>query len=210
MKISGCLCGSIIRKVGLLADSYEANYYMRTSNTDQDRHGDLDALWRRLGSAWLLALVIVLAHLNPTIQCLSAPPDHPRLFFDRKVLNDLRIKANDDQAKQSFDAALSYASWAAGIPFPKPTDYRPSDDPHLSAIMLLEGRAENLAFSWLMTRNAYGVDDQNLPQLASQLVQASKQLSQTIIVTHHGICEEDATNILNVRVGQDGISQIAR
>ena len=83
--------------------------------------------------------------------CLSAPPDHPRLFFDRNGLNDLRIKANDGQAKQSFDAALSYAAWAAGIPFPKPTDYR--FDAHLSAIMLLDGRAENLAFSWLMTRN---------------------------------------------------------
>jgi len=62
----------------------------------------------------------------------------------------------------------------------------------------------------ILDEPTYGVDDQNLPQLASQLVQASKQLSQTIIVTHQGICEEDATNILNVRVGQDGISQIAR
>jgi DNA repair exonuclease SbcCD ATPase subunit len=62
----------------------------------------------------------------------------------------------------------------------------------------------------ILDEPTYGVDDQNLPQLASQLAQASKQLSQTIIVTHQGICEEDATNILSVNVGQDGISQIAR
>jgi len=62
----------------------------------------------------------------------------------------------------------------------------------------------------ILDEPTYGVDDENLPQLASQLGQASKQLSQTIIVTHHGICEEDATNILNIIVGQDGISQIVR
>ncbi|MGA2972473.1 MAG: AAA family ATPase [Candidatus Bathyarchaeia archaeon] len=62
----------------------------------------------------------------------------------------------------------------------------------------------------ILDEPTYGVDDQNLPQLASQLGQASKQLSQTIIVTHHGICEEDATNILNVIVGEDGVSRIER
>lgn len=38
--------------------------------------------------------------------------------------------------------------------------------------------------------------------------QASKQLFQTIIVTHHGICEEEATNLLIVIVGEDGVSRI--
>jgi exonuclease SbcC len=60
----------------------------------------------------------------------------------------------------------------------------------------------------ILDEPTYGVDDANLPQLATQLGQASKHLSQTIIVTHHGICEEDATNILNVTVGEDGVSRI--
>jgi ABC-type molybdenum transport system ATPase subunit/photorepair protein PhrA len=60
----------------------------------------------------------------------------------------------------------------------------------------------------ILDEPTYGVDDENLPQLASQLGEASKQLSQTIIVTHHGICEEDTTNILNVVVGVDGVSRI--
>lgn len=55
-----------------------------------------------------------------------------------------------------------------------------------------------------------GVDNQTLPQLASELGQASRQLSQTIIVTHHGTPER-ATNILNVTVSHDdGSSHIVR
>jgi exonuclease SbcC len=60
----------------------------------------------------------------------------------------------------------------------------------------------------ILDEPTYGVDDENLPQLANQLGLAAKQLSQTIIVTHHGICEEDATNMLIVRVGEDGVSRI--
>jgi DNA repair exonuclease SbcCD ATPase subunit len=71
---------------------------------------------------------------------------------------------------------------------------------------------QELAFRPLLILDepTYGVDDDNLPQLAQQLGQASKQLSQTIIVTHHGICEENATNILKIIVGQDGASHIQR
>lgn len=62
----------------------------------------------------------------------------------------------------------------------------------------------------LLDEPTYGVDDQNLPQLASQLGETARQLSQTIIVTHHGICEEYATNTLKIIVGHDGASQIQR
>jgi exonuclease SbcC len=60
----------------------------------------------------------------------------------------------------------------------------------------------------ILDEPTYGVDEDNLRPLASQLEQASKQLSQTIIVTHYGIFEEDAANTLNVVVGPDGVSKI--
>jgi DNA repair exonuclease SbcCD ATPase subunit len=53
----------------------------------------------------------------------------------------------------------------------------------------------------------YRVDSENLPQLASQLGEASRQLSQMILVTHHDICQEEASNIIEVNVREDGTSR---
>lgn len=74
---------------------------------------------------------------------------------------------------------------------------------HLALLQMLNFRS-----LLILDEPTYGVDDQNLPQLENQLEQASKHLSQTIIVTHHGICQEDAMNIINVAVGEDGISRV--
>jgi exonuclease SbcC len=59
----------------------------------------------------------------------------------------------------------------------------------------------------ILDEPTYGIDSSNLPQLESQLGEASRQLSQMILVTHHGICEEEASNIIEVTVGADGTSQ---
>jgi exonuclease SbcC len=59
----------------------------------------------------------------------------------------------------------------------------------------------------ILDEPTYGVDSENLPQLASQLGEASRQLSQMILVTHHDICQEEASNIIEVTVREDGISK---
>jgi len=68
---------------------------------------------------------------------------------------------------------------------------------------------ETLGFRSLLILDepTYGVDSENLPQLASQLGEASRQLSQMILVTHHDICQEEASNIIEVTVREDGISR---
>ena len=58
----------------------------------------------------------------------------------------------------------------------------------------------------ILDEPTYGVDSENLPQLAEYIGEASKMLTQTIIVTHHNICEEEASNIIEVTKGSDGVS----
>jgi len=58
----------------------------------------------------------------------------------------------------------------------------------------------------ILDEPTYGVDSDNLPQLASYMGEASRQLSQMILVTHHNICEEEASNIIDVSVRDDGAS----
>jgi exonuclease SbcC len=58
----------------------------------------------------------------------------------------------------------------------------------------------------ILDEPTYGVDSENLPQLAEYIGEASKMLTQTIIVTHHNICEEEASNIIEVSKGSDGVS----
>ncbi len=59
----------------------------------------------------------------------------------------------------------------------------------------------------ILDEPTYGVDSENLPQVASYIGEASKQLSQMILVTHHNICEEEASNIIEVSVQEDGSSK---
>ncbi|MEM3003767.1 MAG: AAA family ATPase [Candidatus Bathyarchaeia archaeon] len=59
----------------------------------------------------------------------------------------------------------------------------------------------------ILDEPTYGVDSDNLPQLASYIGQASRQLSQMILVSHHSICEEEASNIIEVSVRGDGASR---
>ena len=60
----------------------------------------------------------------------------------------------------------------------------------------------------ILDEPTYGVDSENLPQLISYITEAAKQVSQVLLVTHHGIGEEDATNIINVELNAKGFSQI--
>ncbi|MBO3809431.1 MAG: AAA family ATPase [Candidatus Brockarchaeota archaeon] len=59
----------------------------------------------------------------------------------------------------------------------------------------------------ILDEPTYGVDSENLPQVASYIGEASKQLSQMILVTHYNICEEEASNIIEVSVQEDGSSK---
>ena len=59
----------------------------------------------------------------------------------------------------------------------------------------------------ILDEPTYGVDSENLPQLASYISEASKTLSQTILVTHHNICEEEASSIIGVVRQEDGTSK---
>jgi exonuclease SbcC len=56
----------------------------------------------------------------------------------------------------------------------------------------------------------YGVDSENLPQLISQISEASKRISQVLLVTHHGFGEEEAANIIRVSRNPDGSSKAER
>ncbi|MGQ9478717.1 MAG: AAA family ATPase [Thermoproteota archaeon] len=59
----------------------------------------------------------------------------------------------------------------------------------------------------ILDEPTYGVDSQNLPQVASYIGKASKYLSQMILVTHHEICEEEASNIIETTFQEDGSSK---
>ncbi|MEM2608133.1 MAG: AAA family ATPase [Thermoproteota archaeon] len=65
----------------------------------------------------------------------------------------------------------------------------------------------NLRSLLILDEPTYGVDSQNLPQLANYIGEISKYLSQMILVTHHNICEEEASNIIEVSVQEDGSSK---
>jgi exonuclease SbcC len=62
----------------------------------------------------------------------------------------------------------------------------------------------------ILDEPTYGVDSENLPQLISQISEASKRISQVILVTHHGFGEEEAANIIRVSRNPDGSSKVER
>ncbi len=60
----------------------------------------------------------------------------------------------------------------------------------------------------ILDEPTYGVDSENIPQLLSQIAEASRRVSQVILVTHYGIGEEEAANIIRVSISQDGSSKV--
>ncbi len=52
-----------------------------------------------------------------------------------------------------------------------------------------------------------GVDSENIPQLLGHITEASRNVSQVILVTHYGIGEEEASNIIKAGIGSDGASK---
>jgi len=59
----------------------------------------------------------------------------------------------------------------------------------------------------ILDEPTYGVDSENIPQLLSHIAEAAKKVSQVILVTHHGLGEEEAANIIKVERREDGASQ---
>jgi len=62
----------------------------------------------------------------------------------------------------------------------------------------------------ILDEPTYGVDSENLPQLMSYISEAAKKIGQTILVTHYGLGVEEAANIIEVSVGEDGSSMARR
>jgi exonuclease SbcC len=60
----------------------------------------------------------------------------------------------------------------------------------------------------ILDEPTYGVDTENLPQLMSYFSEAAKKIGQTILVTHYGLGEEEAANIIKVKLAEDGSSTI--
>jgi DNA repair exonuclease SbcCD ATPase subunit len=58
----------------------------------------------------------------------------------------------------------------------------------------------------ILDEPTYGVDSENLPQLMSYFSEAAKKMGQTILVTHYGLGEEEAANIVKVSIAEDGSS----
>ncbi|MEM1587626.1 MAG: SMC family ATPase [Candidatus Bathyarchaeia archaeon] len=58
----------------------------------------------------------------------------------------------------------------------------------------------------ILDEPTYGVDSDNIPQLLNHISEAAKKLSQIILVTHHGLGQEEAANIIKVERGGDGAS----
>lgn len=52
----------------------------------------------------------------------------------------------------------------------------------------------------ILDEPTYGVDEQNIPQLANYLSNLTKIVNQVILVTHYNICEENANSIIEVSV----------
>jgi exonuclease SbcC len=61
----------------------------------------------------------------------------------------------------------------------------------------------------ILDEPTYGVDSENLPQLMSYFSEAAKKIDQTILVTHYGLGEEEAANIVKVSITEDGSSTIS-
>jgi len=61
----------------------------------------------------------------------------------------------------------------------------------------------------ILDEPTYGVDSENLPQLMSYFSEAAKKIDQTILVTHYGLGEEEAANIVKVSIAEDGSSTIS-
>jgi exonuclease SbcC len=59
----------------------------------------------------------------------------------------------------------------------------------------------------ILDEPTYGVDSENIPQLLGHITEASRNVSQVILVTHYGIGEEEASNIIRVGIGSDGASR---
>ncbi len=80
----------------------------------------------------------------------------------------------------------------------------------LLALAMRLALLEELRFRSLLILDepTYGVDSENLPQLSDYLGEASRVVSQTILVTHHDICEEEASNIIEVGKGENGASHV--
>ena len=62
----------------------------------------------------------------------------------------------------------------------------------------------------ILDEPTYGVDSQNLPQFMENLAKAAEKMDQMILVTHHGLGEEYASNIIHVSIGEDGASKITQ
>jgi len=58
----------------------------------------------------------------------------------------------------------------------------------------------------ILDEPTYGVDSENLPQLMSFFSEAAKKFGQTILVTHYGLGEEEAANVIRVELAPDGSS----
>jgi DNA repair exonuclease SbcCD ATPase subunit len=61
----------------------------------------------------------------------------------------------------------------------------------------------------ILDEPTYGVDSENLPQLMSYFSEVAKKIDQTILVTHYGLGEEEAANIVKVSIAEDGSSTIS-
>ena len=62
----------------------------------------------------------------------------------------------------------------------------------------------------ILDEPTYGVDSENLPQLMSYIAEMAQSLNQVLLVTHHGIGMEEATNIIKVSIAPDGSSKAER
>ncbi|RLI28713.1 hypothetical protein DRO58_01575 [Candidatus Bathyarchaeota archaeon] len=62
----------------------------------------------------------------------------------------------------------------------------------------------------ILDEPTYGVDSENLPQLIESLARTVENVGQVILVTHHGLGEEYASNIIRVSIGDDGASTVSQ
>jgi len=62
----------------------------------------------------------------------------------------------------------------------------------------------------ILDEPTYGVDSENLPQLMSYITEMAQSLNQVLLVTHHGLGMEEATNIIRVSIAPDGSSKVER
>jgi DNA sulfur modification protein DndD len=76
------------------------------------------------------------------------------------------------------------------------------------AVRLALLEALNFRSLLILDEPTYGVDSENLPPLADYFGEASRMVAQTILVTHHNICEEEASNIVEVGRSDDGASLV--